>query len=112
MAPSTFSMQLLQLLLLLLLLLTLSMPNAHALYFEDGYDHHYTYSSESDLLGLHNVTTVIKVIFYSLLEPPFSPVEKWNISMDYISKCLKGLATIKRGNSFELNQTSGNLSIF
>ncbi|KAH3708809.1 hypothetical protein DPMN_068268 [Dreissena polymorpha] len=29
-------------------------------YFEDGYDHHYTYSSESDVLGMHNVTTVIK----------------------------------------------------
>ncbi|WAR20843.1 hypothetical protein MAR_014817 [Mya arenaria] len=31
-----------------------------AVYFEDGYDHHYTYSSESDVLGMHNITTVIK----------------------------------------------------
>ncbi|WAR20774.1 hypothetical protein MAR_014748 [Mya arenaria] len=33
---------------------------ASAVYFEDGYDHHYTYSSESDVLGMHNITTVIK----------------------------------------------------
>ena len=46
---------------MLLLLLLLQVPTAHALYFEDGYDHHYTYSSESDILGMHNVTTVIKV---------------------------------------------------
>ncbi|XP_052791568.1 uncharacterized protein LOC128225699 [Mya arenaria] len=31
-----------------------------AVYFEEGYDHHYTYTSESDVLGMHNVTTVIK----------------------------------------------------
>ena len=31
------------------------------LYFEDGYDHHYTYFSESDMFGVHNVTTIIKV---------------------------------------------------
>ena len=34
-----------------------------AIFYEDGFDHHYTYSSESDILGLHNVTTIIKVIF-------------------------------------------------
>ena len=36
---------------------------ANAIFYEDGFDHHYTYSSESDILGLHNVTTIIKVIF-------------------------------------------------
>jgi hypothetical protein len=38
--------------------------SGEALYFEDGYDHHYTYSSESDMLGLHNITTIIKVCLY------------------------------------------------
>lgn len=33
---------------------------ANTLYFEAEYDHHYTYSSQSDILGMHNVTTVIK----------------------------------------------------
>ncbi|KAH3802557.1 hypothetical protein DPMN_156235 [Dreissena polymorpha] len=47
------------------LLLTFCMTSFTSLmtsgvYFEDGYDHHYTYSSESDVLGMHNVTTVIK----------------------------------------------------
>jgi hypothetical protein len=32
-----------------------------AYYFEDGYDHHYTYSAHSDLLGVHDVTTIMKV---------------------------------------------------
>ena len=34
---------------------------ADAIFYEAGFDHHYTYSSESDILGLHNVTTIIKV---------------------------------------------------
>ena len=47
-----------------LVLLLLLMCGACALYFEDGFDHHYTYSSESDILGFHNVTTVVKVSVY------------------------------------------------
>ena len=38
---------------------------ADGIFYEDGYDHHYTYSSESDILGLHNITTIIKVSFYN-----------------------------------------------
>ena len=30
--------------------------------YEAGYDHHYTYSSTTDTLGMHNVTTVLKVM--------------------------------------------------
>lgn len=47
-----------------LLLTSLTCLMTSAVYFEDGYDHHYTYSSESDVLGMHNVTTVIKVSTY------------------------------------------------
>ena len=43
------------------LLLLLLLGSACALYFEEGFDHHYTYSSESDILGLHNITTIVKV---------------------------------------------------
>ncbi|XP_053376617.1 uncharacterized protein LOC123533475 [Mercenaria mercenaria] len=31
-----------------------------ATYFEPGYDHHYTYSAVTDMLGMQNVTTVLK----------------------------------------------------
>lgn len=41
-------------------LLLLLLVGACALYYEAGFDHHYTYSSESDILGLHNVTTIVK----------------------------------------------------
>ena len=41
--------------------LLLLLGSACALYFEEGFDHHYTYSSESDILGLHNITTIVKV---------------------------------------------------
>ncbi|XP_060568336.1 uncharacterized protein LOC132726939 [Ruditapes philippinarum] len=46
--------------LLVFLLVIGTIYSGEALYFEDGYDHHYTYSSESDMLGLHNITTIIK----------------------------------------------------
>ena len=39
-----------------------------AIFYEDGFDHHYTYSSESDMLGLHNVKTIIKVNSCSILK--------------------------------------------
>ena len=42
-------------------LLLLLLVGACALYYEAGFDHHYIYSSESDILGLHNVTTIVKV---------------------------------------------------
>ena len=42
-------------------LLLLLFGGVSASFFEGGFDHHYTYSSESDILGLHNVTTVVKV---------------------------------------------------
>lgn len=32
----------------------------YTIFYEDGFDHHYTYSSVSDIFGVHNVTTVIK----------------------------------------------------
>jgi len=48
------------------LLLVLTVTVTLGVFFEDGYDHHYTYTSESDILGLHNVTTIIKV-FYKLI---------------------------------------------
>ena len=40
-------------------------------HYEAGYDHHYTYSSTTDTLGMHNVTTVLKVM---------SKYDKGNIS--------------------------------
>ena len=46
---------------MIVLLLLLTASCCQGLYLEDGYDHHYTYSSESDILGMHNVTTVVKV---------------------------------------------------
>ena len=46
---------------LLLQLVVLLFGSASTSFFEEGYDHHYTYSSESDILGLHNVTTVVMV---------------------------------------------------
>ena len=47
--------------LLLLQLVLVLFGGVGASFFEEGFDHHYTYSSESDILGLHNVTTVVKV---------------------------------------------------
>ncbi|XP_045189288.2 uncharacterized protein LOC123546793 [Mercenaria mercenaria] len=43
------------------LLLIALVRGVHTFYLEDGYDHHYTYSSRSDILGMHNITTIIKV---------------------------------------------------
>ncbi|KAL4222202.1 hypothetical protein ACF0H5_018239 [Mactra antiquata] len=42
------------------LLFCVCVTSSVGLFFEDGYDHHYTYSSQSDILGMHNVTTLIK----------------------------------------------------
>ena len=43
------------------LLQLLLLGQIYTIFFEDGFDHHYTYSSVSDIFGVHNVTTVIKV---------------------------------------------------
>lgn len=42
-------------------LLWVTLQVTHQYYFEPGYTHHYTYSSTTDTLGMHNVTTVIRV---------------------------------------------------
>jgi len=47
---------------LLASLLVLIATSTIGVFFEDGYDHHYTYSSETDVLGMHNITTIIKVL--------------------------------------------------
>ncbi|CAG2202816.1 unnamed protein product [Mytilus edulis] len=44
----------------MLLLILLFLNPAEGFNYEAGYDHHYTYSSTSDTLGMHNVTTVLK----------------------------------------------------
>ena len=46
---------------LLTLLLLLAVTSTWTVYFENGYDHHYTYASDSEIFGVHNVTTIIKV---------------------------------------------------
>ena len=33
----------------------------HGYFFEDGHDHIYKYQSISDMMGLHNVTTIMQV---------------------------------------------------
>lgn len=41
-------------------------------HYEAGYEHHYTYSSTTDTIGMHNITTVMKVWIQSL--KIYSPV--------------------------------------
>ncbi|XP_061162771.1 uncharacterized protein LOC133171992 [Saccostrea echinata] len=45
---------------LLLCLLWIALKVTQGYFFEPGYTHHYTYSSTTDTLGMHNITTVIR----------------------------------------------------
>ncbi|CAG2238525.1 unnamed protein product [Mytilus edulis] len=44
----------------MLFLILLLLDPTEGFNYEAGYEHHYTYSSTSDTLGMHNVTTVLK----------------------------------------------------
>ncbi|XP_052073987.1 uncharacterized protein LOC127711863 [Mytilus californianus] len=44
----------------MLFLILLFLSPTEGFNYETGYEHHYTYSSTSDTLGMHNVTTVLK----------------------------------------------------
>jgi hypothetical protein len=68
--------------LLVFLLVIGTIYSGEALYFEDGYDHHYTYSSESDILGLHNITTIIKVCFYVQIVDVYVYIDKQAVLED------------------------------
>ena len=47
---------------MLVLIALMLIGSSTGFHYEAGYDHHYTYSSTTDTLGMHNVTTVLKVM--------------------------------------------------
>ena len=70
-------------------LLVLTVTLTLGVFFEDGYDHHYTYTSKSDILGLHNVTTIIKVL-YELIIYLFRTCRNWFILYSHRPTSFKG----------------------
>ena len=48
----------------LLVVVPLLVSQGLGYYFEEGYEHHYTYTSESNVLGTPNLTVIMKVGSY------------------------------------------------